>query len=67
VDEATLFVVRVWRQRGAFRATTRRVDDEDTRLFVAVAELAAFLEASAARTGDDPRPAVPSSRRDPSG
>ena len=44
---ALLFVVRVWR-RGSFRASVRRVDDEDTHLFLRADELARYLEASAA-------------------
>jgi hypothetical protein len=73
MDQATLFVVRVWRQRQAFRASARRVDDEDTRLFVAAAELVDFLEASAARAcdatarsaRDEPARNAPMPRRDP--
>jgi hypothetical protein len=52
MGESTLFVVRVW-QRDGFRASVRRVDDEDTRLFGAADELARYLEASA-RPDDAP-------------
>jgi hypothetical protein len=45
---AALFIVRVWRRDG-FRASVRRVDDEDTRLFAAACELARYLEASVLR------------------
>jgi hypothetical protein len=66
LDEAALFVVRVRRQRQAFRAGARRVDDEDTRLFVAAAELVDFLEASAAHASDARAPPAPPPRREPS-
>jgi hypothetical protein len=48
VSDPTLFVVRVWRQREAFRASVRRVDDEQVRLFTTAAEMARYLEDSAA-------------------
>jgi hypothetical protein len=45
VDGASLFVVRVWRADG-FRASVRRVDDEDTRWFKSAADVATYLEMS---------------------
>jgi hypothetical protein len=57
VSETALYVVRVWRETDGFRAAVRRVDDEDTRLFHAAADVARYLEASA--------PAVDPARIDP--
>jgi hypothetical protein len=44
VVETTLFVVRVWRRLASFRASVRRVDDEDTRLFERATDVARYLE-----------------------
>lgn len=58
MDDSALFVVRVWRG-AAFRASVRRVDDEDTRLFDVPEELVRYLaEAFAARDAATPPPAV---------
>jgi hypothetical protein len=55
VSESTLFVVRVWRQWASFRASVRRVDDEDTRFFEQASDVARYLETSAVPAG---KPAV---------
>lgn len=44
---ATLFVVRVWMADG-FRASVRRVDDEDTHWFTSATEVTRYLEISCA-------------------
>jgi hypothetical protein len=46
VSVSTLFVVRVWRQCRAFRASVRRVEDEDTRWFETADAVASYLESS---------------------
>jgi len=61
VKSSTLFVVRVWRAGAAFRASVRRVDDEEARMFHEAAALARYLESSAAlaehlETNAMPRP-----------
>ena len=44
-----LFVVRIWRQlAGGFRASVRRVDEEETRHFSQPEEVTRFLSAAAA-------------------
>jgi hypothetical protein len=44
MNDPELFVVRIWRQVAAdFRATARRVDDEETHLFSRPDELTRFL------------------------
>lgn len=44
-----LFVVRVWRRlEGRFRASVRRVDEEETRHFSRPDEVAQFLSDAAA-------------------
>jgi hypothetical protein len=42
MEESTLFVVRVWQLCG-FRASARRVDDDQTYFFESSADLAAHL------------------------
>jgi hypothetical protein len=65
LSDSTLFVVRVWRQHEAFRASVRRVDDEDTRLFDAAIDLARYLEGSVG-AANAARPRVPAPRGEPS-
>jgi hypothetical protein len=44
MDEATLFLVRVWRHgRTGFRASARRVDEESAHLFSEADALARYL------------------------
>jgi hypothetical protein len=50
-----VFIVRVWRRFGAFRASVRRVDEAQGREFCAPGELASYL----ADTGDAPGAAAP--------
>ncbi|MDL1861206.1 hypothetical protein FBR04_09275 [Betaproteobacteria bacterium PRO7] len=45
MGDATLYVVRVWRESG-FRASVRRVDDEDTRMFNTAADMARYFDES---------------------
>jgi hypothetical protein len=54
MGETRLFVVRVWREADGFRASVRRVDDEDTRLFRGAAELARYLDGCAPEPGPMP-------------
>jgi hypothetical protein len=55
MTDPELFVVRVWRRlEGRFRASVRRVDEEETRHFSRPDEVAQFLSDAAA-----PAPAVP--------
>ena len=53
MDVSQLFVVRVWRVQSnagerMFRASVRRVDSEDTRLFSVATDLARYLDEQAA-------------------
>jgi hypothetical protein len=51
-DEATVFVVHLWRNRaGGFRSTARRVDREETALFEEPQALVLYLEEQACQTG----------------
>ena len=44
MDDATLFLVRVWHQgQAGFRASARRVDEEEAHLFGEADALARFL------------------------
>ena len=44
MDDATLFLVRVWHQgQAGFRASARRVDEEDAHLFAEADALARYL------------------------
>lgn len=52
-QETQLFVVHVWRQRMRFRASVRRVDDEQTLLFTSPTQLARYLSATCSDAGDD--------------
>lgn len=53
--DSTLFVVRIWRRCSAFRASVRRVDGEEPRVFDSAAEVARYLESeSEAAAGADP-------------
>jgi hypothetical protein len=59
MSETTLFLVRVWRQVTAFRASVRRVDDGDTQLFQSAYDMAHYLDTTtrptkAAGARDDP-------------
>ncbi len=44
MTDTTLFLVRVWRQFTAFRASVRRVEDADTHLFKSADDMARYLE-----------------------
>jgi len=67
VSDSTLFVVRVWRQWASFRASVRRVDDEDTRLFEKATDVARYLETSAtpSMVSSDAPPVAESAGADP--
>ncbi len=44
MDDATLFLVRVWhRGQAGFRASARRLDEEDAHLFAEANALARYL------------------------
>ena len=44
MDDAILFLVRVWHQgQAGFRASARRVDEEDAHLFAEADALARYL------------------------
>jgi hypothetical protein len=43
MDDAALFLVRVWHGRAGFRASARRLDEEQAHLFSAPEELARHL------------------------
>lgn len=43
MDDAALFLVRVWHGRAGFRASARRLDEEQAHLFGAPDELARYL------------------------
>ena len=53
MDEADLFLVRVWHQSLGFRASVRRVDEEQVRMFADAEQLARFLAMSASNTTPD--------------
>jgi hypothetical protein len=63
VNDSTLFVVRVWRQREAFRASVRRVEDEEARWFDSAQEVARYLEDAAEGDAAARRPAANGGRR----
>jgi hypothetical protein len=60
-----LFVVHVWRRRTRFRASVRRVDDEQTVLFTSPTQLARYLSATCDDAGDagPDTPAAPTTPR----
>lgn len=49
-----LLLVRVWSTREGFRASARRVDEDEARLFTAPASLTDYLAALAAPSTTDP-------------
>lgn len=49
-----LLLVRVWSTREGFRASARRVDEDEARLFTAPASLTDYLAALAAESATDP-------------
>lgn len=64
MTDSELFVVRVWRLlEGRFRASVRRVDDEETRHFSRPDEVTQFLSDAAASAvpvpGASDQPAAP--------
>jgi hypothetical protein len=45
MTDPEIFIVRIWRQlAGGFRASARRVDDEQVHFFTAADEVTRFLE-----------------------
>lgn len=48
MDRTQVFLVRVWLNRGFFRASVRAASDEVPRQFFEAGELAAFLSQAAA-------------------
>ena len=45
MTDPEIFVVRIWRQlAGGFRASVRRVDEDQPHLFTAATQVARFLE-----------------------
>jgi hypothetical protein len=63
VNDSTLFVVRVWRRREAFRASVRRVEDEEARWFDSAQEVARYLEDAAEGDAAARRPETNGGRR----
>ncbi|HRI17911.1 MAG TPA: hypothetical protein PL196_05260 [Burkholderiaceae bacterium] len=64
MHEAILFLVRVWREGGAgFRASARRVDEDEPHLFGEADTLARFL----AEAPHDPQPALAATATSTSG
>jgi len=45
MEEAELFLVRVWREASSFRASVRSVLEEHARLFTAPEEMTRFFAA----------------------
>ena len=55
MTDPELFVVRIWRQLAdGFRASVRRVDDEETRHFSNPDEVTQFLSGTAASAAPAP-------------
>ncbi len=55
MTHSELFVVRIWHQlAGGFRATVRRVDEEQTRHFSQPEEVTNFLTAAAEAEAGSP-------------
>lgn len=48
MDGVQIFIVRVWRSGGEFRASVRGVTNEEPRLFCQPGEIAEFLHRVAA-------------------
>lgn len=48
MDEGSIYLVRVWRRPGEFRASVRSVADEDLHLFSAPEDLARYFADCAA-------------------
>ena len=49
MTDPELFVVRIWRQiAGGFRASVRRVDEDEARHFTQPADVTQYLSAAAA-------------------
>jgi hypothetical protein len=59
VNEAQLFVVRVWHQLSGFRAAVRRVDCDETQLFTAPEQMTQYLVGSAAHTDREHKARTP--------
>lgn len=55
--DVQLFVVHVWRQHSRFRASVRRVDREETRLFTTPLQLARYLAMACGEPAPDASPA----------
>lgn len=64
MTDPELFVVRIWRQlAGGFRASVRRVDDEEVRHFSQPDEVTRFLVAAAEpEAGTEPSVGVPADK-----
>lgn len=61
MDGVQVFIVRVWRSRGEFRASVRGVTNEEPRLFCQPGEIAEFLHSAAAdESGPARQDGVPS-------
>jgi hypothetical protein len=59
MDDTTLFLVRVWRHgRAGFRASARRVDEEDAHLFAEADALARYLADSSPLDNPPACPAI---------
>ena len=59
MGESTVFVVRIWRDADAFRATARAVDREDARTFSEPHALLRFLQEKPPSATDDVKPSPP--------
>jgi hypothetical protein len=64
MDDATLFLVRVWHQgQAGFRASARRVDEEDAHLFAETDALARYLADAPIAAAPADAPIPPGARR----
>ena len=60
MTHSDLFVVRIWHQiAGGFRASVRRVDEEETRHFTQPGEVASFLATVSQAEADAAEPSPP--------
>ncbi len=66
MTDPEIFIVRIWRQlAGGFRATVRRVDEEQPHHFTAAAQVTRFLEQGEPPVEDASNPRLPSLREAP--
>ena len=66
MTDPEIFIVRIWRQlAGGFRASVRRVDEEQPHHFTAAAQVTRFLEQVEPPAEDASNPLQPSLREAP--